>query len=146
MTAARKRGCWKTRNAQERNGTEQNGTEQEVIDAQYGRGHWIRVGKLVLMCQLINVWRAHLTSCTSHKDRTSTQQTVHSYTKHIKHSSRLPGIFVRCRDPSLTSEGSAMPLPSLGSAVGSGVTCGLPGFCTLHKYETSITTECPLSC
>ena len=27
-------------------------------------------------------------------------------------------------DPSLTSEGSAMPLPSLGLAVGSGVTCG----------------------
>ena len=29
-------------------------------------------------------------------------------------------------DPSLTSEESAMPLPSLGSAVGSGVTCGSP--------------------
>ena len=29
-------------------------------------------------------------------------------------------------DPSLTSEGSAMPLPSLGSAVGSGDTCGSP--------------------
>ena len=29
-------------------------------------------------------------------------------------------------DPSLTSEGSAMSLPSLGSAVGSGVTCGSP--------------------
>ena len=29
-------------------------------------------------------------------------------------------------DPSLTSEGSAMPLPSLGSAVGREVTCGSP--------------------
>ena len=29
-------------------------------------------------------------------------------------------------DPSLTSEESAVPLPSLGSAVGSGVTCSSP--------------------
>ena len=41
-------------------------------------------------------------------------------------SSRLPGVFVRHHDPSLTSEGLAMPVPSLGSAVGSGVTCGSP--------------------
>ena len=39
------KGCWKTRNAQER-----NGTELEVIDAQYGRGCRIHVGKSVLIC------------------------------------------------------------------------------------------------
>ena len=31
-------------------GTEWNGTEPEVIVAQYGRGHWICYGKLVLIC------------------------------------------------------------------------------------------------
>ena len=33
------------------NGTEQNGTEPEVIVAQYGCGHQICYGKLVLICQ-----------------------------------------------------------------------------------------------
>ena len=44
------KGCWKTRNAQEQNGTERSGTEPEIIDAQYGRGRRIHVGKLVLIC------------------------------------------------------------------------------------------------
>ena len=30
-------------------GTERNGTEPEVIDAQYGRGHWTRGQKLALI-------------------------------------------------------------------------------------------------
>ena len=61
----------------ERSGTDgMDGTEPEVIYAQYGCGRRIRVGKLVLIRQLINVWRAHLVSCTSHEDGTSTQQTV----------------------------------------------------------------------
>ena len=64
------------RNETEPNGTEPNGTEPEVTDAQYGCGRRIRVGNLVLICQLINVRRAHLASCTSHEDRTSNQQTV----------------------------------------------------------------------
>ena len=71
--------------------TERNGTELEVIDAQYGCGRQIRD---VLICQLISVRRAHLASCTSHEDRTSTQQTVQSHTKRIKHSIHLPGIFI----------------------------------------------------
>ena len=50
--------------------------ETVVIDAQYGRGHPIYYGKLVLICQLINVRRANLTFCTSHEDGTTTQQTV----------------------------------------------------------------------
>ena len=37
-------GCWKTRNAEER-----NGMEPEVIDAQYGHGRQIRIGKFVQM-------------------------------------------------------------------------------------------------
>ena len=58
-------------------GTLRNGTEPEVIDAQYGHGRRIRaLEKLVVICQLINVRRAHLASCTSHEDGTSTQQTV----------------------------------------------------------------------
>ena len=32
----------------EHSGTERNGMEPEVTDAQYGRGHRIRIGKLVL--------------------------------------------------------------------------------------------------
>ena len=59
-------------------------------------------------------------------------------------------------DPSLTSEGSALSLPSLGSAHGGEsiylwLTLEQEGngiaFCTFHtEYETSITTERPLSC
>ena len=61
----------------ESSGTERNGTEPEVIDA-HGRGRRISLydGKLVIICQLINVRRAHLASSTSHEDGTSTQQTV----------------------------------------------------------------------
>ena len=33
----------------ERSGTERNRTEPEVIDAQYGRGHWTRDQKLALI-------------------------------------------------------------------------------------------------
>ena len=47
-----------------------------------------------------------------------------------------------------------MLLPSLGSAVGSEVTCGSAwnreengiAFCTLHRYDTSIIRERPLEC
>ena len=39
------------RSGTERNGTERNGTE--VIYTQYGCGRRIRIGKLVLICQLI---------------------------------------------------------------------------------------------
>ena len=53
--------------------TERNETEPEVIDAQYRRGRRIRD---VLICQFISVQRAHLASCTSYEDGTSTQYTV----------------------------------------------------------------------
>ena len=66
-----------------------------------------------------DVRRAYLAFCTSHKDRAT------------------PSIFlvvylVGVADPSLTSEGLAIPLLSLGSAVA--------------HLETSIITEHPLSC
>ena len=45
----------------------------------------------------------------------------------IRPGSDFRGDRIRCdTGPSLTSEGSAMSLPSLGSAVRSGVTCGSP--------------------
>ena len=60
----------------ERSGRNGTGTERnrnrngtEVIDAQYGCGRQI-------ICQLINVRKAHLASCTSHEDGTSIQQAV----------------------------------------------------------------------
>ena len=40
----------------EQNGTERNGAEPEVIDAQYGRGHWARGQKLALMKQFVLVY------------------------------------------------------------------------------------------
>ena len=81
------------------------GTEPEVIIAQYKKQKRIEEERkkkttnnmdvdagytMVLICQLINERRAHLACCTSHEDGTSTQQTVWSHTKRIKHSSRLP--------------------------------------------------------
>ena len=124
--------------------TEQNGTEPEVIDAQYGHGRRICNGKLVLICQFINVQRAHLASCTSHKDRTSTQQTVQSHTKHIKHSSRLPSIFVRRRRPFAYKRGVGDVTTVSGLSCGEWSYLWLTleqegngiAFCTLYKYET----------
>ena len=75
---------------------------------------------------VINIRRAHLAFCTSHEDRTSpsrqyraTPSVLNILAIYLVSSSDVA-------DPSLTSEGSAMSLPSLGSAVGSGVTCGSP--------------------
>ena len=61
---------------------------------------------------------------TCHEDRTSTpnRQPI----KHMKHSSCPPSIFVWHHQPLLTSEGSAMPLLSLDSAVERRVICGSP--------------------
>ena len=141
----------KERNGTERNGTERNGTE--VIDAQYERGCRIRIEKLVLYVsssmygELIS--RPVPTTKTGQAPSRQYRTTLNVLNILAIYLVSLSGV----ADPSLTSEGSAMPLPSLGSAVGSGVTCGtleLEGngiaFCTLHKYETNITTERPLSC
>ena len=85
--------------------------EPEVIDAQYGRGRRM-YGELI--------------SRPVPATKTGQAYSRQRHTKRMKHSSRLPGIFVWRRRPFATSEGSAMSLPSLGSAMGSGVTCGSP--------------------
>ena len=68
--------------------------------------------------------RADLASCTCHEDGTSTQQTVYSHIKHIKILAVYLESWSGVADPSLTSEGSTMPLPSLtlDSAMRSSVT------------------------
>ena len=123
----------------------QNGTKPEVIVGQYGPGCLICDGKL---CQLINVWRTHLTSCTSHMQRLG-----QAYSRWYRATPSEWNILVfypvsssDSPDSLLTSEGLAMLLPSLGSAVGSGVTCSLPwnrkGMISRSVlYETSITRE-----
>ena len=136
----------------ERSRTEQNGTGSSLCT--YGRGRQICVGKLVLICQLINVKGTHFASCTSHEDGTSTQQTVQSHTKRIKHSSCLPGIFVGRRRPFAYKRGvsdvTTVSELSCGEWSYLWLTLEQEGngiaFCTLHKYETSIATEHPLSC
>ena len=120
-------------------GTLRNGTEPDTH---------------VLICQLIKVGRAQLASCTSHEDGTSTQQTVQSHTKRIKHSSRLPGIFVWRRRPFAYKRGVGDVTTVSGLSCGEWSYLWLTleqegngiAFCTLHKYQTSITTERPLSC
>ena len=112
--------------------------------------------RLVRAIQSINVRRAHLASCTSHEDGTSTQQTVWSHTKRIKHSSRLPDIFVWRRRPfaykrgagdvttvtedlSMNATTSPFPLaplthPPLSLHAETNFSSGLPG----HKTALSI--------
>ena len=73
-------GCWKTLNAQERNGTERN--EPEVIDAQYGRGHWTRGQKLALIRTVfVSVRTLILRSVTAAKTE---QARAESHVKRMK--------------------------------------------------------------
>ena len=60
-------GSYKTWNGTERNGTEWNETEPEVIDAQYGRGHWTRSQKLALIrtvCLSVQTLISHSVAAT----------------------------------------------------------------------------------
>ena len=103
-----------------------------------------------IICQLINVQRAHLASCTSHEDGTSTQQTVSCVLN-------ILAVYL------VSSSGVADPFTykrGVGDVTAiSGLSCGEwsylwlilehegngIAFCTLHKYETTITTERPFS-
>ena len=87
-----------------RNGTERNGTEPEVIDAQYGRGHRIRVGKMYgeLISRSVPATKTGQSPSRKYRAAPSLLNILAVYLV------SLSGV----ADPSLTSEGSAMPLPS----------------------------------
>ena len=111
--------CWKTRNAQE-----QNRMEPEVIDAQCGRGHQIytlwKIGvNMSMYRELISPVPATKTRQAPSWQYGATPSLWNILAVYLVSASGIA-------DPSLTNEGSAMWLPSLGSAVGSGVTCGSP--------------------
>ena len=78
-TAVKRRafaGSYKTRNR-----TERNGTKPEVIDAQYGCGHWTRGQKLALIRTVCLSVRT-LISCSVAATKTG-QAPTESHVKHM---------------------------------------------------------------
>ena len=117
-------------------GTEQNGTERNGTGSNWSTIQtWtpIRIGKLVLICQLIShpVPATKAGQAPSRQYR-ATPSVLNILAVYLVSSSGVA-------DP--WSEGSAMSLSSLGSAVGSGVTCGSPwnmnsiAFCVLYSLQ-----------
>ena len=150
----------------ERSGTERNGTEPEVIDA---RRCWTRGGSYKTRNGTERNWKPDTRCVNVSSSRygelilrpvpaTKTGQASSRQYRAIPSVLNILAVYLvsssGVTDPSLTSEGLAMSLPSLGSAVGSRFTRGSPwnrkGMVSLSvlstKYETSITTERPLSC
>ena len=129
-------GCWKTRNAQERNGTERNGTGSNLYPIWMWTPdtHW-KIGiNMSAHRELISrPVPATKTGQAPSRQYRATPSVLNILVVYLVPSSGVA-------DPSLTSEGLAMPLPSLGSAVGSDVTCGSPWnrkewYCVLYSPQ-----------
>ena len=95
-------------------------------------------------------------SCVLYQPRRRDKHPADSIEPHqaYKHSSRLPGIFVWRRRPFAYKRGVGDVTTVSGLSCGESIYLWLTleqegngiAFCTFHKYETSITTERPLSC